>query len=300
MGLTPTWRKGLELLDEGMALAENDEVKRRVEKVSIAPRTVLIEPFARWVRGHEHEIVSNPRVKGSAGGVLGDRERAARGLSALRSPWRKPLRGMGLGSPGEGNASRRDCSREAETRATRKQAVSQCLAWKATSGSGAGSSLIIALDRADPDVAEPNRVAMILKQDRPLGTMRPVVGQRTVCHGADQGRVIVYDDTVVEYSCVRGRLERAVCLEAGGREQDVIGLPLSWLARRIDQWWVLSINRRGMAVGIGQVIERVKDLNLIPPKEHDAAIAPTLVPTYRRNRGGEFEMELAIAKLLVA
>ena len=56
-------RKALSLLDEGMALAENDEVKRRVEKVSIAPRTVLIEPFARWVRGHEHDIVSTPGSK---------------------------------------------------------------------------------------------------------------------------------------------------------------------------------------------------------------------------------------------
>ena len=56
-------RKALGLLDEGMALAENDEVKRRVEKVSIAPRTVLIEPFARWVRNHQHQIVSTPGSK---------------------------------------------------------------------------------------------------------------------------------------------------------------------------------------------------------------------------------------------
>src|SRR5271157_5979742 len=56
-------RKALSLLDEGMALAENDEVKRRVEKVSIAPRTVLIEPFARWVCNHQHEISSTPGSK---------------------------------------------------------------------------------------------------------------------------------------------------------------------------------------------------------------------------------------------
>ncbi len=59
-------RKTLKLLEEGMALAENDEVRRRVEKVSIAPRTVLIEPFARWVRQHNHQIVANPALKAPA------------------------------------------------------------------------------------------------------------------------------------------------------------------------------------------------------------------------------------------
>ena len=49
---------------------------------------------------------------------------------------------------------------------------------------------------------------MILKQDRPLGTMRPVMGQRTVRHGADQGRVVVHDDAVVEHRCVLPRQQR--------------------------------------------------------------------------------------------
>jgi hypothetical protein len=56
-------RKALGLLEEGMRLGENDEVKRRVEKVSIAPRTVLIEPFARWVRNHQHQIIGGSQIK---------------------------------------------------------------------------------------------------------------------------------------------------------------------------------------------------------------------------------------------
>ena len=31
--------------------------------MSIAPRTVLIEPFARWVRSHTHQIASTPGPK---------------------------------------------------------------------------------------------------------------------------------------------------------------------------------------------------------------------------------------------
>jgi hypothetical protein len=33
-----------------------------VEKVTIGPRTVLIEPFARWVRNHQHEITSGTQA----------------------------------------------------------------------------------------------------------------------------------------------------------------------------------------------------------------------------------------------
>jgi hypothetical protein len=55
-------RKALSLLEEGMTAAKNDEVKRRVEKVTIGPRTVLIEPFARWVRNHQHEIAPGTQV----------------------------------------------------------------------------------------------------------------------------------------------------------------------------------------------------------------------------------------------
>jgi hypothetical protein len=49
-------RQGLKLLQQGMALAENDDVKSRVEKVTIGPHTVLIDPLARWLRGHQHQI----------------------------------------------------------------------------------------------------------------------------------------------------------------------------------------------------------------------------------------------------
>jgi Domain of unknown function (DUF4838)/Glycosyl hydrolase family 20, domain 2 len=56
-------RKAIELLEEGMKAAENEEVRNRVEKVCIGPRTVLIEPFARWVRTHNHQIASTVGLK---------------------------------------------------------------------------------------------------------------------------------------------------------------------------------------------------------------------------------------------
>ncbi len=56
-------RQGLKLLEEGIALAENDTVRRRVRKLMIGPRTVLVDPLARWLRGHQHEIAARTSGK---------------------------------------------------------------------------------------------------------------------------------------------------------------------------------------------------------------------------------------------
>ena len=71
---------------------------------------------------------------------------------------------------------------------------------------------------------------MVLKQDRPLGSMRPVMGKARICHRAEQGRVVVDEDAVVKHGRVGGRLDRTIVLEPGRREDDVVGLPLAGLA----------------------------------------------------------------------
>src|SRR4029079_16337558 len=64
-------KKPIAILEEGMAVAEDDEIRRRVEKVSIAPRTVLIDPFAKWVRGHNHQLASGEIAKAPAEAYTG-------------------------------------------------------------------------------------------------------------------------------------------------------------------------------------------------------------------------------------
>src|SRR5208282_5166187 len=62
-------------------------------------------------------------VEGSAGGVLGNRERAARGLPALRALRGGPFRGKGLDSAGQGDASHGASLREAETLVFRPSSI---------------------------------------------------------------------------------------------------------------------------------------------------------------------------------
>jgi hypothetical protein len=52
-------REALALLERGMSKAETPAIRDRVEKLTIGPRTILLErPFARWVVGHQHEIAA--------------------------------------------------------------------------------------------------------------------------------------------------------------------------------------------------------------------------------------------------
>lgn len=56
-------KRAIALLEEGINAAESTEIRKRVEKVLIGPKTVLIEPLARWVRSHNHQIASTPGLK---------------------------------------------------------------------------------------------------------------------------------------------------------------------------------------------------------------------------------------------
>lgn len=54
-----TGREALAILERGMSRAESPAIRDRVEKLTIGPRTILLErPFARWVRDHQHEVAA--------------------------------------------------------------------------------------------------------------------------------------------------------------------------------------------------------------------------------------------------
>lgn len=60
-------REALALLESGMAKAESPVVRDRVEKLTIGPRTILLEqPFARWVASHRHAITNGQYQEASA------------------------------------------------------------------------------------------------------------------------------------------------------------------------------------------------------------------------------------------
>ena len=70
-------------------------------------------------------------------------------------------------------------------------------------------------------------------------------------------------------------------------------MPLTGLARRVDQGWILSVNRCCLTIGVGSVLKGIQDLNLIETHYHDAAIAARLAIAFNFRGGGKFQVQLS-------
>src|SRR5262245_20966706 len=61
------------------------------------------------------------------------------------------------------------------------------------------SRLVVGLEVTNPDVPEPDRVAVILEGYGTFRSVRCVLAHRPIRHGADHRRVIVHQDAVVQH-----------------------------------------------------------------------------------------------------
>src|SRR5690606_38879311 len=111
---------------------------------------------------------------------------------------------------------------------------------------GQSSSLALA-DGPDPDVAEPDRLAVILERKRqPVGV--GLVGRAHLMAGGSQQRHVLLDqDAVVQHRHACRRDDLAGAVKPGPTEDDVITLPRSRRQRGIDQWRILAVYRAGLA-----------------------------------------------------
>jgi hypothetical protein len=107
--------------------------------------------------------------------------------------------------------------------------------------------------------------------------------------------VILDKDAVVKDSDV-GRAGKFAVFELGSMEDDVVGLPLSWLAAGINERGILTIDGAGHSVGIGWVLIGIENLNFVEAHQKDAAVAASLVFALNQFGGGPFDMELAGAE----
>ena len=84
--------------------------------------------------------------------------------------------------------------------------------------------------------------------------------------------------------------------KAGSAEENVVALPLTWFAARVDERDVLLVNARGLAVRISRIVVRVQDLNLVPSLEKDSAIRATLSFAFDLCGSAPLDVKLAIAE----
>src|SRR5258708_36220078 len=116
-----------------------------------------------------------------------------------------------------------------------------------------------------------------------------------VVGGPRQFGIVLYQHAVLQDGDARSPQELAVGGEARPVPNDVVRLPLARTPAGIHQRRRLRIDSAGLAVGVGLVVERIEDLQLVFAHEVDAAVAPALVLVMRRIGLSPLDMQMAVA-----
>lgn len=81
-------------------------------------------------------------------------------------------------------------------------------------------------------------------------------------------------------------------------ENNVITLPLAWLATNVDQGFFPAIERACLSIGVGRVFIVIEDLYLVVTHQKDAAVATTLIISLDLGWGRPLKVNLAGSKFL--
>src|SRR5262245_12621499 len=107
---------------------------------------------------------------------------------------------------------------------------------------------------------------------------------------------VVHDNAVVNHGHGRRRVE-LVRGESRRREHDVVGLPLSWPARRVDEGWKLTVHGGRLTVRVGWILEAVQHLNLEDAGQKYTAVAAPLALAFDCGGRRELDVKLNVAEL---
>ena len=94
---------------------------------------------------------------------------------------------------------------------------------------------------------------MILYLQRLFERVRLVRRLTDEAHRTGNFHVILYQHTVVKHGHVGWRRQAAVVRKPGRREEDIVRLPFTGRAARVDLRNVLLVDTRRLAVGIGAI-----------------------------------------------
>ncbi len=151
---------------------------------------------------------------------------------------------------------------------------------------------------AQPDIAEANGITVKLQRDGAGFGMGFVVRGFGIAGGAVEFEVVEQQNSVLDQRNVCGPLDVAISLETGGVENDLVGIPFTGFAHGIGQRGRLFVDRARLAVEVGLILERVKNLNFIESQQVTATVAAAL--SFSANFGGcrPFEVQLDVPEVL--
>ena len=120
---------------------------------------------------------------------------------------------------------------------------------------------------------------MVLQHERLPETVFLIRLRSDVDSGALELNVIVNEHTIVHDDHVTWCHHLPIVGKAGSAEENVVALPLAWLAARVHQRDVLLVNARRLTVRISSIDIGIQDLNFVPALKKYTAVA-TLLPSY--------------------
>ena len=141
-------------------------------------------------------------------------------------------------------------------------------------------------------------MCVVLQRDREAVGVRGVRRPSLVCRRPGQRDMIVHQNAVVQDGHRRRPDELAVRAEARRSESDVETLPCARRTRGVHQRRELSIDRRGLPIGVGPIPVGIEHLHLVEPHQKHAAVATILPLSARRARARPFHMELHVPESL--
>jgi hypothetical protein len=158
------------------------------------------------------------------------------------------------------------------------------------------------LELADPDVAKTDGIAVVLHGEGEFVGMGFVlacgVGTHPASATAEDG-VVLDEHSVVQHGEGGSASDLACFVEEWAVENDVIGLPLTGLAADVDERFLAAVECAGLAIGIGDIVVVIEDLDLIGVHEENAAVAAALAVTFDAGGGCPLDVNLAGAEFLL-
>ncbi|WP_231188509.1 hypothetical protein [Haladaptatus sp. DYF46] len=144
-----------------------------------------------------------------------------------------------------------------------------------------------------PDIAESHWLAVILEFDRLLDGMLAILCDVLVDGGTVQDGLGLHQHIIPVDGHHAGRLKVAVVGKAWSTPDDVVGLPVSFWAAGVDKRGVLAIHRGGIPICIGRILVIVENLDFVPVRQKESAVARHLVTS--RDALGRLPLDVVVA-----
>ena len=158
------------------------------------------------------------------------------------------------------------------------------------------------LELADPDVAKTDGVAVVLHGEGELVGMGLILGRSVGTHPASaaaEDRVVLDEYSVVQHGKGCSAADLACCVKEWAVENDVVGLPFAGLAAYVYERLLATVECASLAVGVGDIVVVIEDLDLVGVHEEDPAVAAPLAVTFDTSGGGPLDVNLAGTEFLL-